>query len=84
MGRSSGRGAGFCAGYDMPGFANPVPGRGFGMGVGRGNAVQDTAMRPDPEMEKQALRAQVEGLETELDFVKKRLAAMGSGADEGQ
>ena len=36
MGPMSGRGAGYCAGYDMPGFGNQVPGRGFGMGVGRG------------------------------------------------
>ncbi len=31
----TGRGAGFCAGFNMPGYANPVPGRG-GMGYGRG------------------------------------------------
>jgi hypothetical protein len=31
----TGRGAGFCAGFGMPGYANPVPGRGFGMGGGR-------------------------------------------------
>jgi hypothetical protein len=28
----SGRRAGYCAGYDAPGFANPVPGRGYGRG----------------------------------------------------
>jgi Family of unknown function (DUF5320) len=111
IGRSSGRGAGYCAGYDMPGFANPVPGRGSGMGSGRGggfagggrgwrncffatglpgwmrfggdNAMQTPAMRTDPEMEKQALRTQVENLETELDFMKKRLASMDRGVDEG-
>jgi len=32
----TGRGAGYCAGYDAPGYAGPVPGRGFGMGWGRG------------------------------------------------
>ena len=36
MGPMTGRGAGYCAGYGMPGYANPVPGRGFGMGWGRG------------------------------------------------
>ncbi len=35
-GPMTGRSAGFCAGFDRPGFANPVPGRGFGMGYGRG------------------------------------------------
>jgi hypothetical protein len=32
----SGRAAGYCAGFDMPGYANPGPGRGFGMGLGWG------------------------------------------------
>jgi hypothetical protein len=47
MGRGpmTGRGAGYCAGYNMPGFANPNfprmgmgwgPGRGFGYGRGFG------------------------------------------------
>ena len=35
-GPMTGRGAGFCAGYGMPGYANPFPGRGFGMGFGAG------------------------------------------------
>ena len=34
MGPMSGRGAGFCAGYDAPGYANPVPGLGWGFGRG--------------------------------------------------
>jgi len=43
MGPMTGRGAGYCAGYSVPGYANPVGGRGFfgfgrggGRGVGRG------------------------------------------------
>lgn len=35
QGPMTGRAAGFCAGYDVPGFANFVTGRGFG-GRGRG------------------------------------------------
>lgn len=35
MGPMTGRGAGFCSGYNSPGYANPVLGRGFG-GAGRG------------------------------------------------
>jgi len=34
-GPMTGRAAGFCAGYSTPGYANPIPGRGFGFG-GRG------------------------------------------------
>lgn len=39
MGPMTGRAAGYCAGYSMPGAMNPVPGRGFwgrGRGGGRG------------------------------------------------
>lgn len=36
MGPMTGRAAGYCAGYNMPGYANPIGGRGFGMGGGRG------------------------------------------------
>ncbi len=36
MGSMTGRGAGYCAGYQAPGFMSPIPGRGFGRGWGRG------------------------------------------------
>jgi uncharacterized protein DUF5320 len=36
MGPLTGRGAGYCAGYNVPGYANPGFGGGFGMGRGRG------------------------------------------------
>ena len=39
FGPMTGRGAGFCAGYPVPGYANPAGGRGFGFfghGGGRG------------------------------------------------
>ena len=36
MGPMTGRAAGYCAGYQQPGFMNPVGGRGFGFGRGRG------------------------------------------------
>lgn len=35
-GPMTGRGAGFCAGYSVPGYMNPAFGRGFGGGRGRG------------------------------------------------
>lgn len=35
-GPMTGRGAGSCAGYEVPGYANPALGRGFGGGRGRG------------------------------------------------
>ena len=36
LGPMTGRAAGFCAGYPVPGYVNPVGGRGMGMGWGRG------------------------------------------------
>jgi len=38
FGPMTGRGMGYCAGFDKPGFVNPGPGfgRGFGFGRGRG------------------------------------------------
>jgi len=35
LGPMTGRAAGFCAGYPVPGYLNPIPGRGW-FGVGRG------------------------------------------------
>ncbi|MBN2181162.1 MAG: DUF5320 domain-containing protein [Sedimentisphaerales bacterium] len=36
MGPMTGRAAGYCAGYQMPGFMNPIGGRGGFWGRGRG------------------------------------------------
>jgi hypothetical protein len=36
LGPMTGRAAGYCAGYPVPGFMNPVPGFGRGFGWGRG------------------------------------------------
>jgi len=38
MGPMTGRAAGYCAGYEVPGFANQAPGYGQGRGGGRGMA----------------------------------------------
>ena len=36
MGPMTGRGAGYCAGFGIPGFMNPTPRFGMGRGYGRG------------------------------------------------
>lgn len=36
QGPMTGRAAGFCAGYQVPGYMNPWGGRGWGRGFGRG------------------------------------------------
>lgn len=38
MGPMTGMTAGFCAGYNMPGYRNNAPGRGCGMGFGYGGS----------------------------------------------
>jgi len=40
LGPMTGRAAGYCAGYQVPGFMNPIPGRWFGMGFGRGRGFR--------------------------------------------
>ena len=38
LGPRTGKGAGYCSGFGMPGFMNPVPG-GAGIGFGRGRGM---------------------------------------------
>ena len=90
-GPMTGRGAGFCAGYPAPGYANFGGARGFwGRGGGRGwrhwfratglpgwmrgSAYGAPYPKASPEVEKQALRNQLDVLQSELEFVKKRLS----------
>ena len=41
MGLMTGRAAGYCAGYSVPGYMNPVPGYGaYGRGGGRGRGYR--------------------------------------------
>ena len=35
LGPMTGRAAGYCAGYPVPGYMNPIPGFGWGFGFGR-------------------------------------------------
>ena len=37
QGPMTGRAAGYCAGFQMPGYMNPMPGHGWGMGRGWGH-----------------------------------------------
>ncbi len=101
MGSMTGRAAGFCAGFGMPGYANAPARRGFGAGygIGRGfrghnagrgfrHMFQATGLPgwmrfggydapyqdPDPNFEKQTLKSQVEAMQSELNFIKKRLS----------
>lgn len=84
IGVGFGRGRGFSAGgrgWRNCFFATRLP---VWMRFGSSNAGHESPVQPDPEMEKQKLGAQVGVLERELDFLKKRLASLESGADDGQ
>ncbi len=113
MGPMTGRAAGYCAGYRIPGYNNPITGRGFGWGLGGGRgfwggrgwrrryyatglpgwirfggytapyAYPGAYYKPDPEMEKQALKNQANALQSELDAVNKRLGELGAEETAG-
>lgn len=90
----TGRGAGFCAGYNMAGFMNPYGGRmggGFGRGRGRfwGNPYpggvwgapygwQPFAGPYTAEQEKEALQDQVKAFEDQITSMKKRIEELES------
>lgn len=123
MGPMTGRAMGYCAGYPMPGYANPGGGQGLWRGFGRGRGFRGRgggrgwrnmfyatglpgwlrfgafgwpsgafpryfggaapyAAAPEPEMEKQALKAQADFLEESLASIKKRLNELETTASE--
>lgn len=93
LGHMTGRGAGFCAGFAVPGYANPI-GCGFGLGRGRGFrrmfyaaglprranfGAQNTneVNYASDADEKEFLKKQAKFLEDLLEDVKKRLGELG-------
>ncbi len=92
LGQMTGRGAGYCAGFGAPAYANPTPGRGWGMGRGRGwrhgfrlmgvpgvPPVYGAAPYygpPSGDHEMQALRSQAEHLEGTFDEIRQRITEL--------
>jgi hypothetical protein len=87
LGPMTGRRAGYCAGYDAPGDANPVPrlglARGF-RGGGRGwrHMFYATGLPrwaragfapPTPQQEAEALKEQAGWLKDQLDAINKHI-----------
>lgn len=93
MGPLTGRGAGFCAGFSIPGCRNFPGWAGFGRGRGLGRMFYATGMPgwaaypPYPWAhapnidEKDVLRSQAEALENELHHIKKRLESLEKKED---
>ncbi len=85
QGMKTGRGMGFCNGYDVPGYVNCGfgfgLGRGFrggsGRGMGRGRMVfnppQQQNQNLSPDVEKEMLKAKTDALKKQLDYLTKRM-----------
>ena len=89
MGQMTGRGLGYCAGYDSPGFTKGVPrggaGFGFGRGYGRGGGFRrgfgyDRGFQyptyPNYAVPQYSATDETKYLETEIDALKNELTAM--------
>ncbi len=89
MGPMTGRGAGYCSSDDVPGYANPMPGRGLGMGRGqwfrRGRGGGRGRRRfgyapawdaPPPVQEVGFLKSQAEWLKAQLDAIGRRITEL--------
>lgn len=87
-GPRTGRGMGYCSGYNRPGFSTPAFGNrggfGYGYGYGRGGGGRGWRNRfyatgvpgwaaITPEQEGADLKAQADYLKAELDSIQKRL-----------
>ena len=96
MGPMKGRAAGFCAGWGVPDYTPKSPGRGLGMGYGRGRrflgrgfgrggygrGVFQYPYPFDSESERRELKSQADALQSELEFIKKRLAEIEGAASD--
>jgi hypothetical protein len=79
QGSMTGRGMGYCAGNNVPGYAHPGFGRGMGRGRGfafRARAFQQPAFQPaviTEKQEKEMLEADLSDLKAEMKEIEKRL-----------
>ena len=93
MGPMTGRAAGFCAGFNSPGFMSPGGGRGFrgfwGRGAGRGwrnrfcapwYPANTTQVSEQQELE--YLKEQAHYLKESLDEINKRVEQLQTGTDK--
>lgn len=90
QGSMTGRNAGYCAGFERPGYANAVPrfgrrffnqGRGFrrmhwATGQNYGSVTPVIPQAPTKEQEKGFLEQEQKALQEELDAIKKRIAEL--------
>lgn len=98
QGPMTGRGAGFCAGHGIPGYANQsVPGCGFGRGpggfgrfLGRGGRARGFGWTAGngfqasvpPANEREMLSARESYLAGELESIRKHISDLDAGTTE--
>jgi hypothetical protein len=90
VGPRTGRGLGYCGGYDMPGFADPAFGRGMGRRRGWGDGLgwrhRFFAMgRPGwgyPNYMPSTKEETTQALKTEADWLKGQLEAINKRIEE--
>ncbi|MBU0894435.1 MAG: DUF5320 domain-containing protein [Nanoarchaeota archaeon] len=75
QGSMTGRGMGFCAGFNAPGFMNSGFGRGFGKGRGFGWRARPIQSMPIQEVQPAVITEKQEKqfLEQELNFLKEEM-----------
>jgi len=80
QGSMTGRGMGFCTGFNAPGFMNSGFGRRSGRGFGRGRGFAWRAQtmpiqqaQPTEKQEKQFLGQELDALKEEMKEIEKRL-----------
>ena len=86
-GSMTGRGMGYCADFDAPGFVNQGYGQGRGMGFGRGRGFalrarfpqKDTPVQPEPiseEQGKQYITDEIKSIREKLSKMEQYLDSM--------
>ncbi|RLE08823.1 MAG: hypothetical protein DRJ06_03995 [Candidatus Aminicenantes bacterium] len=92
MGPMTGRAAGYCAGYQSPGYINQIPVRGFGgrglmrgLKFGRGYGFRAGAYQYASNMTSQQeidiLREQAKIMEVEVQAINKRIGELEAKAN---
>lgn len=80
LGPVTGRRAGYCAGYGMPGYTNNAvgSGRGFGSGYGAFPFVPPAELKSGADVERWNLERQAKALGEELKAIQGRLDMLGN------
>ena len=82
QGPRTGRGVGYCAGYNRPGYADSVPRRGIGFGRGRGwrrwgyYPQAYSSVQPTAREEKEVLTEGLKSLKEEIKIHEDRLGEL--------